>query len=88
MTTDSPSLKGPTVVLPLVKVTVVATEPVEVQVRVEDGDPGVNIRGLVMLGIAVAGGKTRVYPDISKEEREGLLLLITSLVCRPHLCLN
>ena len=34
------------------KVTVVATEPVEVQVRVEDGDPGVNTRGLVMLGIA------------------------------------
>ena len=59
---DSPSLKGPTVVLPLMKVTVVATEPVEVQVRVEDGDPGVNIGGVEMLGRAVAGGKrgTRV----------------------------
>ena len=66
-----------------------ATEPMEVQVRVEDGDPGVNIRGLEMLGAAIAGeGKTRVhvYPDISKEDREGLLLLITSLVRRPHLC--
>ena len=58
---DSPSLKGPTVVLPHMKVTVVATEPVEAQVRVDDGDPGVNIRGLEMLGIAVAGGKkTRI----------------------------
>ena len=49
--TDSPSLNGPTVVPSLVKVTVVATEPVEVQVRVEDMDPGVNVR-LVMLGAA------------------------------------
>ena len=48
---DSPSLNGPTVVSSLVKVTVVATEPVEVQVRVEDMDPGVNVR-LVMLGVA------------------------------------
>ena len=48
---DSPSLRGPTVVSSLVKVTVVATEPVEVQVRVEDMDPGVNTR-LVMLGTA------------------------------------
>ena len=62
-----------------------ATEPMEVQVRVEDGDPGVNIKGLEMLGTTVAGGK-RVYPDIIKEDREGLLLLITSLVRRPHLC--
>ena len=55
---DSPSLKNPTVVvLSLVKVTVVATEPVEVQVRVEDEDPGVNIRGLVMLGLAA--GRSR-----------------------------
>ena len=45
----------------------------EVQVRVDDGDPGVNIRGLEMLGIAVAGEKTMSYPDISKEEREALL---------------
>ena len=57
---DSPSLKGPTVViLSLMKVTVVATEVVEVQVRVEDGDPGVNTRGLVMVGTAVAGGKNK-----------------------------
>ena len=54
---DSPSLRGPTVVLSLMKVTVVATEPVEVQARVEDGDPGVNIKGLEMLGTTVAGGK-------------------------------
>ena len=33
------------------KVTVVETEPVEVQVRVEDMDPAVNNR-LVMLGVA------------------------------------
>ena len=51
-TTDSPSLKGPTVVLPLMKVTVVATEPVEVQVRVEDEDPRVNTSELVMVGAA------------------------------------
>ena len=55
---DSPSLKGPTVVVPpLMKVTVVATEPVEVQVRVEDGDPGVNTSGLVMLGTATGKEK-------------------------------
>ena len=36
------------------KVTVVATESVEVQVTVEDEDPGVNTRGLVMFGIAAA----------------------------------
>ena len=53
---ESPSLKGPTVVvvpslLDLVKVTVVAIDVVEVQVRVEDEDPGVNTRGLVMVGI-------------------------------------
>ena len=48
---DSPSLNVPTVASSLMKVTVVATEPVEVQVRVEDEDPGVNIR-LVMLGVA------------------------------------
>ena len=47
---DSPSLRGPTVVPSLTKVTVVAGEPVEVQVRVEDEDPGVNTRGLVMVG--------------------------------------
>ena len=34
-----------------------AGEPVEVQVRVEDDDPGVNTRGLVMLGIAVGEHK-------------------------------
>ena len=66
------------------KVTVVATEVVEVQVRVEDGDPGVNIRGLEMLGIAVAGGGGN--RSITKEDREGLLLLTTSLVHRPHQC--
>ena len=52
---EPPSLKGPTVVvvpslLDLVKVTVVAIEVVEVQVRLEDEDPGVNTRGLVMVG--------------------------------------
>ena len=36
----------------LLKMTVVAGEPVEVQVRLEDEDPGVNSRGLVMLGRA------------------------------------
>ena len=41
----------------LMKVTVVATEPVEMQVRVEDEDPGVNIRGLMMLGLAVVYGE-------------------------------
>ena len=50
---DSPSLKGPTVVVPsLMKVTVVATEPVEVHVRVEDENPGVNTSELVMVGAA------------------------------------
>ena len=34
-----------------------ATEPVEMQVRVEDEDPGVNIRGLMMLGLAVVYGE-------------------------------
>ena len=48
---NSPSLNGPTVVSSLVKVAVVATEPVEVQVRVEDEAPGENVR-LVMLGTA------------------------------------
>ena len=54
---ESPSLKGPTVVLvpsllDLVKVTVVAIEAEEVQFRLEDEDPGVNTRGLVMVGIS------------------------------------
>ena len=50
---DSPSLNGPIVVLcPLMKVTVVATEVVEVQVRVMDEGPGVNTRGLVIVGRA------------------------------------
>ena len=86
MTIDSPSLKGPTVVLPLMKVTVVATEPVEVQARVEDGDPGVNIRGLEMLGIAVVGGggEQEYNLILSKKKGGGLLLLTTSLVDRPH----
>ena len=57
MVTDSPSLKGPTVVPSLVKLTVVAGEPVEVQVRLEDGDPAVNTRGLVMLGPSAAEGR-------------------------------
>ena len=39
------------------KVTVVATEPVEVQVRVEDEGSGVNTRGLVMLGVAAGRGR-------------------------------
>ena len=47
---DSPSLKVTTVVLSLERVTVVAGEPAEVQVRVEDEDPRVNTRGLVMEG--------------------------------------
>ena len=50
ISTDCPSFKGPTVVPSLVKVIVVAIEVVEVQVRVEDEDPGVNTRGLVMVG--------------------------------------
>ena len=49
---DSPSLKGPTVVPSLMKVTVVATEVVELHVRLDDEDPGVNIRELIMLGLA------------------------------------
>ena len=52
--TDSPSLKGPTVVLPLMKVTVVAGESVEMQVIV-DGDPGVNSGGSLTVG--PAGGR-------------------------------
>ena len=48
---DSPSLNVPTVVSSLVKVTVVATEPVEMQVRVENEFSGVNVR-LAMLGTA------------------------------------
>ena len=48
---DSPSLKGPIEVLLLVKVTVEAGEPVEVQIR-EGEDPTVR---LVMVG--GAGGK-------------------------------
>ena len=34
-----------------------ATEVVEVQVKVEDEDPGVNTRGLMMLGIAAGGDR-------------------------------
>ena len=49
---ESPSLTTPTVILSLMKVTFVATEVVEVQVRVEDGDPGANTRGLVIVGPA------------------------------------
>ena len=52
MFTISSSLKGPTVILPLVKVTVVAGEPVEIQVTV-DGDSGVNSRGSTMIGRAI-----------------------------------
>ena len=59
---DSPSLKGPTVVvLPLIKVTVVATEPVEVQVRVEDEDPWVNIRGVGDAGDSCSRGKKQCH---------------------------
>ena len=43
----------------------VATEPVEVQVRVEDDDPGLNTRGLVMLGIAV--GEHSQYTEAASE---------------------
>ena len=53
---DSPSLKGPIEVLPLVKVTVVAGEPEEVQVRVEGEGPGVR---LVMVG--ASGGRHQEY---------------------------
>ena len=53
------------------KVTVVATEPVEVQVRVEDGDPGVNIRGLEMLGIAVAGGGGEQEYNLTLSKKTG-----------------
>ena len=42
-----------------------ATEPVEVQVRVEDEDPGLNTRGLVMLGIAVE--EHRQYTEVARE---------------------
>ena len=52
--TDSPSLKGPTVVLPLMKVTVVAGESVEMQVTV-DRNPGVNSGGSLTVG--PAGGR-------------------------------
>ena len=38
----------------------VAGEPVEVQVRVEAEDPGLNTRGLVMLAIA-AGRDSELY---------------------------
>ena len=55
--TDSPSLKGPTVVLPLMKVTVVAGESVEMQVIV-DGDPGVNSGGSLTVG--PAGGRKSI----------------------------
>ena len=34
-----------------------ATEPVEVQVRVEDEGSGVNSRGFMMLGIAAGRGR-------------------------------
>ena len=55
---DSPSLKV-TSISPgvLNKVTLVAGEPVEVQVRVEDKDPGVNFRGLGMVGEGSPGGR-------------------------------
>ena len=44
---------SPTIALtPRIKVTVVATEVEEVQVRLEDGDPRVNTRGLVIVGTA------------------------------------
>ena len=36
----------------LIQVTVVAGEPVEVQVRVEDEDPGVNTKQSLILGRA------------------------------------
>ena len=48
---DSPSLKGPIEVLPLLKVTVVAGEPVEVQIR-EDEGPMVRL-----LTVGGAGGR-------------------------------
>ena len=42
-----------------------ATEPVEVQVRMEDEDPELNTRGLVMLGIAVE--EHRQYTEAASE---------------------
>ena len=38
-----------------------ATEPVEVQVRLEDEDPEVNTRGLEMLGMA---GEKSIYDGL------------------------
>ena len=63
--TDSPSLKGPTVVFPLMKVTVVAGEPVEMQVIV-DGDPGVNSRGSLMVGPAGEKELNRITDHMPK----------------------
>ena len=58
---DSPSHNGPIVLVPsLVKVTVVAGEPVEVQVKVEEDVPGVYTR-LVILGGAEGKMKIGVY---------------------------
>ena len=65
---DSLSLKGPTVLLFLMKVTVVATEVLEMQVRVEDEDPQVNTRGLVMLGLAA--GRDRQCMERKKLNQE------------------
>ena len=48
-----------------------ATEPVEVQARVEDEDPGVNIRGLEMLGIAVAEGEKKQEYNLILAKKEG-----------------
>ena len=70
---DSPSLKGPTALPSLMKVTVVAIEVVEVQVRLEDEDPRVNTRGLVMLGIAAAESITG-HKCHSQRRNEGCII--------------
>ena len=54
----------------------VATEPVEVQVSLEDEDPRVNTRGSLMLG--VAAGRDRQYSVVERE------LVSKSRVCHRH----
>ena len=50
----------------------VATEPVELQVRVEDEVPEVNTRGFMMLGIAAGRDRQRSVADFE------------SKVCQKH----
>ena len=73
---DSPSLNGPTVLVPsLVKVTLVAGEPEEVQVKVEEEDPGVYTR-LVILGGAEGRTKIGVYSVVCKLDLKMSSLLL------------